>query len=591
MVQGTNKILAEPGWFGPSERPLFGWLHKPAGDGARGAVVLCPPLGLELQQSQYCFGILAAMLAAEGFVVVRFDYDGTGDSAGSSSDRDGVARWLSSIDHAVELAKSTGADWLAGVGLRLGATLLTNARSAPTLDTLVLWDPCLSGRSFLRQQRTLFHSAATRHSGDAAGRVDIPGLSFSPETAAEVAHLTVPPATDLPSPLLLLTDPARHYPRTLEDLIKSPGVERQEYHDSVPVLDPSMPGYVAPHRTLDQMRSWVAEQCGAATTPVTRPPGLRTRAVVGRAPAGPVVEEVTNLGPLGLFGISTDASASDDRPVVLLLSNAANSRIGPMRQWVELARSWAGDFRSVRFDFSGIADSPVRAGQPEHTMYASEVLDDIVDVAHHVSPDDPSNVILVGLCSGAKAAMAVAPRLRPRAVVAVNPRLTGLAYAPAATAREREIALWPHPSAADTAPASRRAVSVARCRSYIGECLPPLAWSVATSLRLGHSPARFLKPLVRSEVPTLLICGEEEGHPAQERTPHLLRQLDESPFSRFELVPGLQHALFSESDRLTVQSLVTPYLERVANSRIDPAASAISRVRHQRPSSELSRSH
>ena len=38
---------ATPLWFGPDERPLFGWVHAPNDGMARGAAVLCPPMFLE----------------------------------------------------------------------------------------------------------------------------------------------------------------------------------------------------------------------------------------------------------------------------------------------------------------------------------------------------------------------------------------------------------------------------------------------------------------------------------------------------------------------------------------------------------------
>ncbi len=572
IARENSQILVQPGWFGASDRPLFGWLHEPAA-GARGAVVLCPPIGLELQQSQYCFGLLADALAAKGFVVVRFDYDGTGDSAGSSSEPAAVARWVASIEQAVELARSTGVDWVAGVGLRIGATLLANARPRQDLDALILWDPCVSGRSFLREQRTL-QSVATRASGEESPGVEIPGWSLSADTASELTTLSIQPATELSSPILLVTDPSRPHRQATEVLAANPRVERQHYAESAPVLDSGAAGYVAPRRTLEQLAAWISERCPSTETQTHRPSGFHDRAVVGSTLAAPVIEETVRLGPLGLFGISTGIGSTSSLPVILFLTNAANSRIGPMRQWVELARLWAGmGFHAVRFDFSGIADSPTRRGQPDHAIYASEVLDDVVDVAHHVSPEDPANVILVGLCSGAVAAMAVAPRLRPRAVVAINPRLTTLGFVPAPEAREREIARLAQSSRA-APPTSRNRKT--QWRQHVGDLLPPLLWNVATGIGFGHSPARFLEPLTRAGVPTLLICGPEEAHAARTRTPQLLRRLGEIPLGRFELVPDLEHALNRESDRQVVRKLATSYLEAFVASRLYTAPPSLS---------------
>ena len=60
MQQGGH---SRPLWFGPEDRPLFGWLHTPASGEARGGVVLCPTLGIEAVNARYAsFPTVAAAL-------------------------------------------------------------------------------------------------------------------------------------------------------------------------------------------------------------------------------------------------------------------------------------------------------------------------------------------------------------------------------------------------------------------------------------------------------------------------------------------------------------------------------------------------
>ena len=73
-----------PLWFGPADEPLFGWVHQPAREGCRGAVVVCPAMGQERDFSHYFLRRTAQDLADLGFLVIRFDYPGTGDSTGSA---------------------------------------------------------------------------------------------------------------------------------------------------------------------------------------------------------------------------------------------------------------------------------------------------------------------------------------------------------------------------------------------------------------------------------------------------------------------------------------------------------------------------
>ena len=123
-------------WFGPEERPLYGWVSMPAGGLARGGAILCPPMGEEGRSAHRTFRRLAEALAEQGIVALRFDYDGTGDSAGLQDDPDRVASWLASVEAARQLLLDLGAPDVSAVGMRLGATLAgvpgRRVRAVPT---------------------------------------------------------------------------------------------------------------------------------------------------------------------------------------------------------------------------------------------------------------------------------------------------------------------------------------------------------------------------------------------------------------------------------------------------------------------------
>src|SRR6188472_459160 len=119
-------------WFGPKPLPLYGWLSRPAGGVARGGVVLCPPMGEEGRAAHRTFRRLAEALAEAGIVALRFDYDGTGDSAGLQDDPDRVPAWQDSIEAARQYLLDLGAPTVAAVGMRLGATLAACQAAAST---------------------------------------------------------------------------------------------------------------------------------------------------------------------------------------------------------------------------------------------------------------------------------------------------------------------------------------------------------------------------------------------------------------------------------------------------------------------------
>lgn len=141
-------------YFGPSESYLFGVFHPRMGVDRNEAVVLCNPFGQEYMRAHKSVRRLAINLAALGYCVLRFDYRGTGDSAG---DLQGVTadHWLEDIGHAVqEVMDMAAVGRVALVGLRLGA--LFAARAAVDfsgVSRVVLWDPVTSGARYVEDIR------------------------------------------------------------------------------------------------------------------------------------------------------------------------------------------------------------------------------------------------------------------------------------------------------------------------------------------------------------------------------------------------------------------------------------------------------
>jgi len=138
-------VLAETpsstsGYLGAGDEALFVTTDRADG---RVGLVLCPPLFQEEQFSRPVLAALGRDLAAAGVDVARFDYAGTGDSAGRP-DRVG-------LDGLVESALRCHA-WLgervAGpvgmLGIRLGAAVARLAASrSPDVAFLALVDPVL----------------------------------------------------------------------------------------------------------------------------------------------------------------------------------------------------------------------------------------------------------------------------------------------------------------------------------------------------------------------------------------------------------------------------------------------------------------
>ncbi len=143
----------EPFFFGEENSLLFGCYH-PAEQNIRNcAVVLCYPAGHECIQFHRVFRQLAALLAAAGFPVLRFDFYGSGDSSGDTEDAR-IHQWLIDIRTATgEAQQRSEAAHVCLVGLRLGASL--SLLSGLEVDGLVLWDPVVDGRTYLDELTAL----------------------------------------------------------------------------------------------------------------------------------------------------------------------------------------------------------------------------------------------------------------------------------------------------------------------------------------------------------------------------------------------------------------------------------------------------
>ena len=153
-----------PVQFGTATRTLAGILHEPAaGIAPLAAVLLCNPFGQEAVRVHRLQRVLADQLARHGYMVLRFDYYGSGESMGDDEefDLDGAVGDVISADE--ELRSFCPEAPVVWAGARLGASLavLAAARSGSDRSppSLVLWEPVLDGAEYLRELGRDHHRA------------------------------------------------------------------------------------------------------------------------------------------------------------------------------------------------------------------------------------------------------------------------------------------------------------------------------------------------------------------------------------------------------------------------------------------------
>ncbi len=125
---------------------------------------------------------------------------------------------------------------------------------------------------------------------------------------------------------------------------------------------------------------------------------------------GGVRERAVRIGdPHPLIGIVSEPvdRARPQAPAFLILNAGIVHRVGPSRIGVLLARALAGDgFTALRFDFSGIGDSPHR---PDDRAFDERSVAEAREVMDYLATSHGAErFVLLGLCSGAEVSFATA---------------------------------------------------------------------------------------------------------------------------------------------------------------------------------------
>jgi alpha-beta hydrolase superfamily lysophospholipase len=558
-----------PLWFGPDDARTFGWLHRPTNGKAGGAVLLCPPLGYEYICAHRAYRLLAERLTDAGLAVLRFDYHGTGDATGGSDDPDRVGAWVRTVGHARdELARHTDAP-VSAVAMRAGALLACAAASARPFDRLVLWDPSTSGRAFIKEMQLLrMVGMGIPDEARTDGSFESAGFDYSAETVAalkgiDIAKLEGRVATEI----LLAARATREPPSSVLTALErvADNVDRLAAIGQDRLIDVVSAHSVVPTETIQAIATWLADHVGHDDRyPVSATAPEAHRATIGRTDDGQaIIEEARFVGEFGLFMMTTAPEDGGRGPWIIGLNNSIDHHIGPNRLWVELARDLASKGgRFARVDLSGIGDSGRRPSQVAENTYAGEHFDDVTLIASTLAHDDPHDVVLTGMCSGAYLSVDVGAVFGVRAIYPVNPELDfvpdDLVGKAAATRAAPRAHRW------------TRTFSGSAFSRRLGTKIPPLAWTMIARLGIRASPAHGLHRLVERGVDTTLIYGDDEVLAKLLRRARAdLRTLDRSPLFRLSIITGMDHALMRTKERTLLHEQL---VREIVAAHIAPAS-------------------
>ncbi len=420
--------------------PLFASYHAPIGPSRNIAYVVCPPLHLELIQCYRSMRLCAEQLATAGFHVMRVDYDGTGESVGTTDrDPDRTEAWLESVRRAATaMAAIPEVDGVGLIGVRIGGTFALETSTRIEVRQLVLWEPC-AGAHYPREMAIVASSSPQRVQRGADGSSSEPsreagdgliagGYALSEQTLADLGRLDLEKMQPRGRPDVLLVHrgdrkPSPRLREHLERLGCQTTAAQLPGHKEMMVMPQSS---VVPAAILTAIRDWALERSHVVGEGRAERPGVR---LAPDAVASAVRWRPIRFGSRDhLFGVITEPAdgVKSDRPAVLLLTGGVTPRTAGNGSYVTLARRLAARGHAVlRMDVAGIGESGTADGSVGNANdpFPPSIVDDARAGLERLCAVSPgTKVWLIGLCSGAYAAFQTTLEdRRAQGVVIINP--------------------------------------------------------------------------------------------------------------------------------------------------------------------------
>lgn len=550
-------IAETPTYFGPSESPLFGFVHAPSDGRVRGGVIICGSLGKDHADNLRGLRVFADRLAQKRILALRFDYLGCGDSAYGQLRDTAVGDWQASIGHAIDYLRSAGIDDLSAVGVRAGCLILHQALvSGAPVSRVAYWDPVSTGRRYLREQTAFFKMSA--------GEDDVPpgvvstiGARFSAPAAAELSALKLSPFPD--SLDRFIVGRTGSADQQLTSLIGDGRTESVAIEGLEDCAQPTQLLTQTSWQAIDLIVDWLDRQLPAALT--TARPAYSSSAWIPGENGASVFERIERIAPQGLFAIRTlpadDGDTLVQRPTVAFFSHGLAPHQGPNREWVELSRAVAAAGGSaLRWDRRMVGESGTARAGEEIRIYSPEGIQDALAVTRHAR-QGARRLQLVGMCSGAWFAALSALESGSDSVVLANQLQWSRRV-------KKSLRLPVQPG--DDDGQDWEQTPRARTRRVLQRFLPATAWSGLGLTGAVQAPSLTLGPLARRGLPTtVILCSRDLQLFRANRGDVALRRLKRSAAPPTLVASNGDHAGFHQGVYIPLRAAVLTFITRDAD--------------------------
>jgi len=448
MMNDTNTTQIEriPFYIETGREVLLAWCHLPQKPTDH-AVIICPPVGHEFINSYRGLRHLADGFAKAGITAFRLDYQGVGDSSGLDTDPHRIHNWLTSIEHLNDFIREHCAiNHVSLFGLRMGATLASMLAEKMDIVSLLCWVPVVEGRRYIREMLALQRTGENASLDVDSISLEGGGFLITRETMDEISSLTMLKTTpskakhlvlfhshDLPTPNELI----QHWSSSHSDFKHSalPGYATMmelPHNSQVPfaAIDAIVEAGMQTHQNAQNveralflgLKKYQEGRFDCYTY------GASARESMDAGGGFPIKESICHFSDEALFGIMSQPMLRDDenKPTILLLNAGAVHRVGPSRNYIYIARQLLSlGFNVMRMDFLGLGDSIHPDISRENNPYTPEALNNIHAAMQYLKDSQHgTEVILMGVCSGAYASFQAALQLEEmsiREIAPINP--------------------------------------------------------------------------------------------------------------------------------------------------------------------------